>query len=58
MEISRLFNKEMPSRTYTANARRNTVDTRLASATAMDFDPDDDSIAYVVSFLETFRKFS
>ena len=39
-----------PSRTYTANARRRTVDTRLASATAMDFDPDDDSIAYVVSF--------
>ena len=39
-----------PSRRYNARANRRTLDTRLASATAMDFDPDDDSIAYVVSW--------
>ena len=39
-----------PARRYNARANRRTLDTRLASATAMDFDPDDDSIAYVVSF--------
>ncbi len=38
-----------PSRSYRANANRRTLDSRLACATAMDFDPDDDSIAYVAS---------
>ena len=38
-----------PTRRYRATANRNQVDTRLAFACALDFDPDDDSIAYVVS---------
>ena len=39
-----------PARRYNARANRRTLDTRLARAAAMDFDPDDDSIAYVASW--------